>query len=186
MLKSSRIITLAVCAAVLPLTELWGAAPSQTIAPLRAPRPVEDEKDSAHEVRAGKKPVTAILKLPQRKFQPGDQIELNVTLKIAPLWEVHTFDAKPDMVATKLKLGLPEGITAEGDWKHPKPGRSLAPDGHPSFAGTVTFTRTLKVSGKMPAGDTAIECEVHFQACNETRCLRPEDLKLTLPIEIRK
>lgn len=189
MLKSSRIISLAICFAVLPLEELRGAAPPadlQRIAPLRAPRPAEDQKGSAHEVQAGKKPVTAVLIIPKREFQPGDEIELNVTLEIAPLWEIHTFGAKPDIVATKLTLDLPEGIIAERDWTHPKPGRSLAPGGHPAFAGKVTFSRTLKVSGKMPEGKTAIKCQVHFQACRETACLRPEDLELPLSIRIGK
>lgn len=189
MLKSARIIPIATLIAFLALSDWRGTAVAigpQAIIPLKAPRPQEERKDPAHEVRAGKNPVTVALKLPQREFQPGDEIELSVTLKIAPLWEIRTFDAKPKAVATQLKLGLPEGITAKGDWSHPKPSRSLAPDGHPAFAGEVTFSRTLKVSGKMPAGKTSIECRVHFQACRETTCLRPEDLELTLPIEIVK
>lgn len=189
MLKTFRIISLAVLIAVLPFAELRGVDPPsdlQIISPLRAPRPSEDQKDSVHEVRARKKPVTAVLKLPQREFQPGDEIELSVTLEIAPLWEIHTFGAKPDMVATKLKLDFPDGITSDGEWAHPKPGRSLAPDRHLAFEGKITFTRTLKVSKKMPEGKTAIKCRVHYQACRETQCLRPEDLELTVSIQIVK
>jgi hypothetical protein len=115
---------------------------------------------------------------------PGEEIELSVELKIAPMWEVHTLDAQPNIAATRLDLSLPPSVAASGEWNAPAPTRSLTPDGHPVYIGNVVFTRSLTVDGTSQSGSFEIGCDVGFQACNGGQCLQPKVIELRAPLVI--
>jgi hypothetical protein len=80
--------------------------------------------------------------------------------------------------ATELKLDLPDGITAVGEWKLPV--GQVDPYGPelPIYTGAVTFVRELVVTKPAP-----VEIEVSFQACDANNvCLPLATLQHTLMI----
>ncbi|BBO36038.1 protein-disulfide reductase DsbD family protein [Lacipirellula parvula] len=136
-------------------------------------------------VRVEQTPIAAALVLPQRSALPGAQFELAVELEIAPQWEVRALGANSAAgIATTLQLTLPPGVSAVGEWVAPSPTRSIAPDGHPVHVGKSTFKRTLKIEPTAHVGETAINCKIDYQACNERSCMRPEAIELAAPFAI--
>ena len=110
---------------------------------------------------------------------PGEIIELRVTFDISEGW--HIYGDMPEtspFPATEVKLELPDGITAVGEWKLPE--AQVNPDSSqlPIYTGAVTFVRELVVT--KPA---LVEIEVSFQACDENNvCLPLATLQHTLLI----
>jgi len=76
-------------------------------------------KSQGVEHRIEEQQVTATLLLAQKKVQPGETVDLKVTLDIAPLWEIRSKDAHPESIATKLDLELPSGWQSQNDWQFP-------------------------------------------------------------------
>lgn len=165
-------------------------APSPT-----EPAPVESRSasDARHvteselvAVRVDGKPVSAVLRLPQRTVATGTQFDLTVELQIAPSWEIRTLDDDPaaDAAATRLELTLPPGISAVGEWAAPDAIRSASPDGHAVYIGKATFTRMLAIDASATKGMAAIACRAEFQACDERTCLRPQAVELSAEVVI--
>ncbi|MEN6407328.1 MAG: hypothetical protein ABFC77_12765 [Thermoguttaceae bacterium] len=130
-------------------------------------------------------PVTGTLRLANAATQAGDELELSVLLEIAPLWEIDPLKASLGSAATQLRLNLPPGLSAVGEWQSPEPFVSGMSGGHPGYGGEVLFTRRLKSSPQMPAGKYAILCSVAYQACNEQQCLQPAEMELKTVVEIK-
>ena len=110
---------------------------------------------------------------------PGETIELRVTFDVSDGW--HIYGQMPENSphpGTQVKLSLPDGITAIGEWKLPR--AQIDPDSpqYPIYTGSVTFVRELEVSNPAP-----IDVEVSFQACDANKlCLPPASLQHTLLI----
>ena len=129
-------------------------------------------------------PVSATLGLSPSRAKAGETIELSVRLKVAALWEIHTLDAQPPLVATRLELDLPGGLETLGEWQAPEPVRSLLPGGHAAYAGEAVFTRRIAVTERAAAGEQRVQCRVSYQACNERQCLRPSAIELATVLHI--
>lgn len=124
----------------------------------------------------GRKPVAAQASLSPATVRAGDTTTLVVEAKIAPGWHIYAADdLTGTTIPTSLKLKLPKGLSAQGDWTYPtaKPGR----EGEGSiYEGTVKFRRTLKADVHATSGPLAVECEVRYQACDATSCRPPTKL----------
>ncbi len=135
--------------------------------------------------RAQRGPVIATADLDKRRIRPGDTTELLLSLEIEPGW--HTQSAKPsreDLIATSVELGLAEGL-APGEMKFPD--GSLSPMGgeHLSvYAGKTTIRVALRAEPGLPAGKAPIVARLRFQACDDKHCLAPEQVELSLSVEI--
>lgn len=129
-------------------------------------------------------PVRAELALAPAQTAPGREVELSVTLQVAPLWEIYPLEAGPTGTPTSLELNLPAGVEAATAWRAPRPDFSTAPDGHAVYAAEVVFTRTLKVTEATAAGDHAIKCRIRLQACNDRQCLAPSTIELSAPLHV--
>lgn len=154
----------------------------------RAPEDTSEHPDSGqakHTDRSEGEQVSVVLTVPEQPVQPGMQFPLTVKFKIAPLWEIRTIDAQPEKLATHLELKLPDGFQAQGDWQVPPTGRSMSFDSHPVYSGEAVFQRAIEVGKDVPAGSRSVTCQIHYQACDEQRCLSPvqKDLKVTVQVK---
>ncbi|HTU26337.1 MAG TPA: protein-disulfide reductase DsbD domain-containing protein, partial [Pirellulales bacterium] len=86
---------------------------------------------------------------------------------------------------TRLKLELPAGVAAEGEWVLPRPSMLDGPTGRgPGYNGDVTFLRQLRIAKGQPLGELPIAIRVSYQACDDTICTRPEPITLRVAVEV--
>jgi hypothetical protein len=128
--------------------------------------------------------LSAMLRLARARARVGDTIELSVSLKVVPLWEIGTLDASSETTATRLELDLPNWLEAQGAWYEPPPGRSHRPGGGRAYADEAVFKRKLVVKEGAAAGEHPVQCRVTYQACDDRQCLRPAAILLEVPLHI--
>jgi hypothetical protein len=125
---------------------------------------------------------TAAALLPARVRQ-GESLSLAVRVKTAPGWHIYASAGSGGPgIATTLRLQLPPGIRAEGDWSSPTALRGS--DGQMIHEGSFEFCRTLRVSKDTPPGAVAVACEMGYQACDERSCRAPTKVELTARAEV--
>jgi hypothetical protein len=143
------------------------------------------EPAPAPAARAERGPVIATAELSRPGIAPGERVDLKITLEIESGW--HLQSAKPtrdDLIATSVALGLSEGLT---------PGEMLFPDGSLSpiggerlsvYTGKATIRVPITADAALPAGRLPGVARVRFQACDDKRCLAPEQVELSFSIEV--
>jgi hypothetical protein len=135
--------------------------------------------------RAQRGPVIATADLDKRRIARGETAELRLTLEIEPGWHVQS--AKPsraDLLPTSVELGVTEGLVP-GEMRFPE--GSLAPLGGERlsvYAGKVTIRVPLRGEPGLPSGRAPVVARVRFQACDDKRCLNPEQVELSFALEI--
>ena len=129
----------------------------------------------------------------QPQAHSGDTLALAVVLDIDEGYHVNA-DQLPEsfaaLIATTLtavphnngalQVGHPQYPTAhEIDVNFGQGSQRL-----PTFSGRMTFFVPVSVPGHQPAGDQTITVALRVQACNDTFCLRPDQITrdVTLPI----
>ncbi len=138
--------------------------------------------DSA--ARAQRGPVIASAELSKPRIARGESVELRLILEIEPGW--HLQSAKPsraDLIATSVELGLAEGLTP-GEMRFPD--GSLSPIGGERlsvYAGKVTIRVTIQTDAGMAPGRAPGIARLRFQACDDNRCLAPEQVELSFEVE---
>jgi len=137
-----------------------------------------DEPNESHPV------LTAAVLFPARA-RVGESLTLVVQIKTAPRWHIYATGALSGTgMPTTLKLQLPPGVEAIGNWScpPPKPGA----DGHdPIYQGSVKFTRRLAINRqKDHLGSINVTCELGYQACDPFSCRPPETVDLKATAEI--
>ncbi|MBL7766186.1 MAG: thioredoxin family protein [Chitinophagaceae bacterium] len=113
----------------------------------------------------------------------GDQYELTIDCKLKPEWHLWSIDPggdglliPPSFTFDKNKLAVPTGKLKEKGKRIDKefPGT----DGITHFyENRVTYTQAFKVTG-----NTTIKGNVHYQSCDHTQCLKPEDKAFSVEI----
>jgi hypothetical protein len=126
--------------------------------------------------------VSATLRLARARARIGDQIELSVSLRVAPLWEIGTLDANPEASATRLDLELPNWLASQGAWDSPAAGQSHRPGGDQVYADEAVFSRTLVVNQGAAAGEHPVRCRITYQACDDRQCVRPAPIVLEVSL----
>ena len=160
--------------AFLAWSEAKPSAPAKETVPARAPA-----------ARAQRGPVIATAELSKARIVPGENVELRIVLEIEPGWHVQS--AKPsraDLVPTSVELGLTEGLTP-GEMRFPD--GSLAPLGGERlsvYAGKVTIRVAIQADAGLTSGRVPGVARVRFQACDDKRCLAPEQVELSFAVEI--
>lgn len=101
----------------------------------------------------------------------GGVVMIAVRVRVAEPWHIYAVN-KPTGVSvpTKLKLKLPEGVTAVGEWDIPKP--KEYEDDVFVYEKDVIFRRYVKVADSA-TGSLNIGCEVKYQPCNDQSCKPP-------------
>jgi DsbC/DsbD-like thiol-disulfide interchange protein len=131
-------------------------------------------------------PVSAAAEIAAATIRPGDSVLLNIRVRIAPGWHIYGLNGglSPNH-PTQIELSLPTGISAIGEWKAPAPDAQVTSLGLASiYSGEVVFSRQLIVSHKYQPEANRITCKLRFQACDHARCLRPDVLNLTVPLQV--
>ena len=135
--------------------------------------------------RAQRGPVIVTADLDKHGIAPGETAELRLTLEIEPGWHIQS--AKPsraDLVPTSVELGLAEGFVP-GEMRFPD--GSLAPLGGERlsvYAGKVVVRVPIRAKPGAPNGRAPIIARIRFQACDEKRCLNPEQVELSLALGV--
>ncbi len=128
-------------------------------------------------------PVSASAELRPARVHPGEELELVVRIKIAPIWHIYAIgkSAGPG-VATTLKLTLPKGVEAKADWAAPQPSRVA--DGQTAYEGAIEIRRSLRVAADFDARRIDVACELGYQACNAFSCQLPTRVTLQATAEV--
>jgi len=149
--------------------------------------PEISRRESAPTSRAQRGPVIATAELSKPRVAAGDTVELKITLEMEPGWHIQS--AKPtrgELIPTSVALGLSEGLT---------PGEMLFPDGSLSpiggerlsvYMGKVTIRVPITADAALPAGRLPGVARIGFQACDDNRCLSPEQVELSFSIEVSR
>jgi len=135
--------------------------------------------------RAQRGPVIATAELSKARVVPGESVELRLILESEPGWHIQS--AKPsraELVATSVELGLEEGLTP-GEMRFPD--GSLSPIGGEKlsvYAGKVTIRVAIQTGRGLRPGRLPGVARIRFQACDDKRCLAPEQLELRFAVEV--
>ena len=111
--------------------------------------------------------------------EKANHFTVTVQMDIASGW--HTYDevGEGTETPTSLKLKLPDGATAVGDWNRP-----VSTDGSAVnstvFEGLVSFSKSVTI--QPTAYGKSIDVTIAYQACNDQICNRPQNKTITIVI----
>ena len=141
--------------------------------------PAEKASDSA---ARGGGPVSVQASIVAEHGQSNSMLELSIQLDIEPDWHVYaTVPKGSPLRVTRIKLNLPDGVEAVGDWVKPQSQPSLKDLNSTIYMGSATFVRRLKAA-VASKGET-IDVEVDYQVCNQQFCLPPKSVKKSVMMQ---
>lgn len=113
----------------------------------------------------------------------GGSATVTFRLEIAPRWHVAAkAGAAGPEIPLHLRLTLPEGVEADGDWLLPEP--AIDAQGHARYEGTVELRRKVKVTAAAKPGPARLTPSAYYQACDPASC-RPAKLQsIDIPFEV--
>ena len=122
---------------------------------------------------------------------PGGSAELTVSVTIAPGWHVNAhIPSEPYLIPTDLSIAPPPEVEV-GEVHYPEgertafafnPGKKLA-----TYQGTITLTVPLRVRSDAAADRAVIiRCNLRYQPCDDTHCLRPWAIPVVAHLHVRK
>ena len=120
--------------------------------------------------------------------RPGETAQATLSVTVAPGY--HANSNKPvDSYLIPLRLTWNPGPVVAVDVAFPKPriqklGFSTKPVS--VFTGKFDIVTRFRVAGDAAPGTDTVTGKLHYQACNETTCLTPKTIDVTLPVEIVK
>ncbi len=162
----------------------WNEAKPGAVAPTAAPEraPAGQERSTA---RAQRGPVIAAAELSKARVIPGESVELRLILETEPGWHIQSArPSRAELVATSVELGLAEGLTP-GEMRFPD--GSLSPIGGEKlsvYAGRAAIRVTIQADASLRPGRLPGVARIRFQACDDKRCLAPEQVELRFAVEV--
>jgi DsbC/DsbD-like thiol-disulfide interchange protein len=122
------------------------------------------------------RPVTAAAGLHPARAAIGESLTLAVKIQTAPTWHIYAADSTAGTgIPTILKLDLPEGVEAAGEWVWP----SARQDGQSRiYEGFIEVRRRLKIGLRAKPGPVQVKCTLSYQACDPFSCRPPEEKTL--------
>lgn len=107
------------------------------------------------------------------------QLAVVMKASIEDQWHIYAYvpETQP-YITSKLKLELPKGITAIGDWELPY--SEPYDDGIYVYHGTPVFVRYCSVENYAMA--STIKCGLYYQTCDLRKCFPPETKSKTLKL----
>lgn len=131
-------------------------------------------------------PVVSVRADPAR-IAPGGTALAGLEVTVAEGFHVQANPAsEPHLIPLRLELGEAPGLRA---------GIPVYPPGTPyrlrgalsdlsTCEGTFTVRVPLEAAPDAPAGETALDGRLHYQACDARVCLRPSSVPVTLPVVV--
>jgi hypothetical protein len=131
--------------------------------------------------------VTAKAYLSVDKLTAGQTARVAVILTVAEGWHINANPARPDFLEpTELALQAAHKTTLP-KVEYPK-GRNFVMEGFEEplsvYEKQVVIRGTLKVPPEAAGKTERIDLEVHYQACDDRRCLRPTEVTLSFEVPI--
>jgi thioredoxin:protein disulfide reductase len=118
---------------------------------------------------------------------PGSSFKLAVQGVIEPGFHINANKPLDEFaIPTQVKLNLPKGMSAKAE---------VFPASHIiTFAGADTavydkeflFGAVIECSRVVKPGTRTIEIMISYQACNDESCFPPQELKIKLPLLVKK
>ena len=151
-----------------------------------SPAPPRDAQPK--EVESSDQALAAKLLVRPSRSAPGAKATLVVHIKLHRGWHIAPFAVPSGPTQpTQLSLKLPKGIQAIGDWKAPETTTLYDGSGPSSaYVGDLMFSHELAIDSNQLTGPVEINCRLNYQACNESMCLRSNELSLGTTLEIIK
>ena len=111
---------------------------------------------------------------------PG-HYELTVTIIIKPGWHLYSDVPKGSThQVTEVKLKLPDGVSAAGDWSRLPGFPSMDNPAEKIYTEFAVFSRILR---SKKGASPNVEVVVDYEVCNEDYCLPPDQLRQTITLE---
>jgi thiol:disulfide interchange protein DsbD len=120
--------------------------------------------------------------------RPGDKFKVAVALEVGEGYHINAHHPSLDfLIPTTVKFEAPKGISFSEE-KYPAPKHrkfEFAPDTELAVhEGTLFITADVQAEKTLSPGAQTIGVMVTVQACNNSQCLAPADLRLDLPIKV--
>jgi hypothetical protein len=139
-------------------------------------KPFAPEPTAAEPVRAAMKPASQLVKA-------DEPFDLLVSVRLADTYQIYGKDTNASpFLATEVKLTLPKGIEAVGEWTAPEPRRDKA--GDLIYTESVLFRRKLKARPEAAGKKLSIVAQLEYQACNDQTCFPPDTAALETKVEV--
>lgn len=120
------------------------------------------------------------------KAKSGGVLRVPVTIHVNQGFHVNS-NKPSDPYFIPLSLTWTAGTVRSSEVIFPKPQmETLGFSATPVSVFTGDFEIVTKFKAGPSPGTTSVGGKLHFQACNETMCLAPKTINLTLPVEIVK
>ncbi len=159
-------------------------------APIKLMSNSEDRPAESAPRRKPAAKVNAEVLLSADPLPPGGTCRVLVLLEIAPGWHIHgnpAGDPEGDN-ATELELDSDLGLKLQ-NIEYPRPRVVERDDDLPParyLEGKVAIRATLQIPKESAGKTEELPFELLYQACNAASCLRPQTLKLMVPVRIAR
>jgi hypothetical protein len=130
-----------------------------------------------------REPVAVAAELSPERVRAGEALDFVVRVQTAPSWHIYAVGGSSGPgIPAPLRLKLPEGVEAVGEWVGPEPARGR--DGQMIHEGTLAFRRRLRVAASAADGPLEVECQLGYQACDPSSCRAPTRTDLRAKAEV--
>jgi len=126
--------------------------------------------------------------LEQSGVAPGGELRAAVVASVVEPYHINAHEPLEEfLIATVLTLEPPDGITVveivypEAENKN----FSFSPDQPVAvYDGQVPIGVVFRVDGNVPAGERSVPGRLKYQACDDTQCLAPKTVEVTIPLTV--
>lgn len=139
--------------------------------------------------RSGPEPLVAYVGQRSWALYAGNSAQLDFVFEIDPRYHIQADSpADPNLIPTRLHLYGPSYLTV-GKVLYPKPGLFTLEGSNAAllvFEGRFSVSVPVSVSGNVPDGNYRLQGELHYQACDDRRCLFPRILEFEVDFSISR
>jgi hypothetical protein len=124
---------------------------------------------------------------PTQPVAAGGTFDATVTLRIKAGYHVNAQKPSEDyLIGTSLETTPPTGLTVTKTQYPPAKQETFSFSETPLavYSGVAVIKLTVKVAASAAVGPTAIPGKVRFQSCNDSQCLPPSTVDVSIPVEI--
>ena len=121
-------------------------------------------------------------------FKRGSGVQVTVAFSIQKGYHIQAHKPDDKFVKPTHFTLLSKDLGELGEETYPAPTTIELPElgKIKVFAGDVAGKAELKISDTAPIGRTALRVKVHFQACDDKECDSPQEVILSLPVEVKE
>lgn len=119
------------------------------------------------------------------KVQTGKDFKIAIVVEIASGWHINANPTKDNLIATEVTLPVTSDFTFEEIIYPSGDTLDIASIGLASvYHDTITIGIPAAVNKNATIGNTTLDLQLTFQACNDEQCLIPETKDIQIPIQV--